>query len=49
VEVRRTRSGGVSKASYVVERLYRDAPLLMLGEGTNEIQQLVLLERSQLA
>jgi alkylation response protein AidB-like acyl-CoA dehydrogenase len=38
---------------YIVERLYRDAPLLILGEGTNEIQQLViarrLLERYALA
>jgi butyryl-CoA dehydrogenase len=28
-----------------VERLYRDAPLLILGEGTNEIQQLVIARR----
>jgi butyryl-CoA dehydrogenase len=26
----------------MAERLYRDAPLLILGEGTNEIQQLVI-------
>ena len=36
-----------------VERLYRDAPLLILGEGSNEIQQLViarrLLERHRVA
>jgi alkylation response protein AidB-like acyl-CoA dehydrogenase len=30
---------------YIVERLYRDAPLLILGEGTNEIQQLVIARR----
>jgi alkylation response protein AidB-like acyl-CoA dehydrogenase len=30
---------------YVVERLYRDAPLLVIGEGTNEIQQLVIARR----
>ncbi len=34
---------------YSVERYYRDAPLMMIGEGTNEIQRLViarqLLER----
>ena len=29
----------------VVERLYRDAPLLIIGEGTNEIQQLVIARR----
>ena len=30
---------------FVVERLYRDAPLLILGEGSNEIQQLVIARR----
>ena len=30
---------------YMVERLYRDAPLLVLGEGSNEIQQLVISRR----
>jgi butyryl-CoA dehydrogenase len=29
----------------VVERLYRDAPLLVIGEGSNEIQQLVIARR----
>src|SRR5260221_4096193 len=36
-------------ADFPVERFYRDAPLMMIGEGTNEIQALViargLLER----
>ena len=36
-------------ASGLMERLYRDAPLMIIGEGTNEIQRLVicknLLER----
>ncbi len=32
---------GYSK-EYPVERLYRDAPLLLIGEGTNEIQRLVI-------
>ncbi|MEU4562782.1 acyl-CoA dehydrogenase family protein [Actinoplanes sp. NPDC023936] len=27
---------------YVVERLYRDAPLMMIGEGTNDIQRVVI-------
>ena len=30
---------------FVVERLYRDAPVLILGEGSNEIQQLVIARR----
>ncbi len=32
---------GYSK-EYEIERLYRDAPLLCIGEGTNEIQHLVI-------
>lgn len=42
---------GYSK-EYEVERLYRDAPLLLIGEGTSEIQRLVigrkLLERHRI-
>src|ERR1700755_915762 len=41
---------GYSK-EYEVERLYRDAPLLLIGEGTSEIQRMVigrkLLERNK--
>jgi alkylation response protein AidB-like acyl-CoA dehydrogenase len=29
-------------AEFPVERFYRDAPLMMIGEGTNEIQSLVI-------
>jgi len=35
---------GYSK-EFIVERLYRDAPLLCIGEGTNEIQRLVIAKR----
>lgn len=35
---------GYSK-EFPVERLYRDAPLLCIGEGTNEIQRLVIAKR----
>src|SRR3954449_828466 len=42
---------GYSK-EYEVERLYRDAPLLLIGEGTSEIQRMVigrkLLERNRI-
>jgi alkylation response protein AidB-like acyl-CoA dehydrogenase len=39
---------GYSK-EFTIERLYRDAPFLLIGEGTSEIQKIViarqLLER----
>lgn len=35
---------GYSK-EYPIERLYRDAPLLCIGEGTNEIQRLIIAKR----
>lgn len=42
---------GYSK-EYNVERLYRDAPLLLIGEGTNELQRIIiarqLIERNPL-
>jgi alkylation response protein AidB-like acyl-CoA dehydrogenase len=42
---------GYSK-EYEIERLYRDAPLLVIGEGTSEIQRMVigrkLLERNKI-
>ena len=42
---------GYSK-EYEIERIYRDAPLLLIGEGTSEIQKLVigrkLLERHKI-
>ena len=42
---------GYSK-EYEIERLYRDAPLLLIGEGTSEIQKVVigkkLLERNKI-
>ncbi|MEA2190378.1 MAG: hypothetical protein QOI73_499, partial [Solirubrobacteraceae bacterium] len=42
---------GYSK-EYEIERLYRDAPLLLIGEGTSEIQKMVigkkLLQRNKI-
>ena len=42
---------GYSK-EYEIERLYRDAPLLLIGEGTSEIQRMVigkkLLQRNRI-
>jgi alkylation response protein AidB-like acyl-CoA dehydrogenase len=32
---------GYSK-EFNIERLYRDAPLLVIGEGTNELQRIII-------
>ena len=45
LESMRVHGGYGYSQEYLVERLYRDAPLLILGEGTNEIQQLVIARR----
>lgn len=45
LEAMRIHGGYGYSQEYLVERLYRDAPLLILGEGTNEIQQLVIARR----
>ena len=44
-EAMRIHGGYGYSPEFVVERLYRDAPLLVIGEGTNEIQQLVIARR----
>jgi alkylation response protein AidB-like acyl-CoA dehydrogenase len=44
-------ANGYSK-EYPIERLYRDAPLLIIGEGTNEMQRIIiarqLVKRNQI-
>ncbi len=51
-EAMRIHGGYGFSKEYQVERLYRDAPLLIIGEGTNEIQKLIiargLLERHRI-
>ncbi len=51
-EAMRVHGGYGFSKEYQVERLYRDAPMLVIGEGTNEIQRLIiakgLLERHKL-
>jgi alkylation response protein AidB-like acyl-CoA dehydrogenase len=44
-EAMRIHGGYGYSPEYVAERLYRDAPLLVIGEGTNEIQQPVIARR----
>jgi alkylation response protein AidB-like acyl-CoA dehydrogenase len=50
-EALRVHGGYGYSAEYPIERLYRDAPFLLIGEGTSEIQKLViarqLLERNK--
>jgi alkylation response protein AidB-like acyl-CoA dehydrogenase len=45
MDAMRIHGGYGYSQEYVVERLYRDAPLLILGEGTNEILQLLIARR----
>jgi len=37
-------ANGYSK-EFNVERLYRDAPLLIIGEGTNEMQRIIIAKQ----
>ncbi len=45
VEAMRIFGGYGYSPEYPIERLYRDAPLLIVGEGTNEIQRLLIARR----
>jgi alkylation response protein AidB-like acyl-CoA dehydrogenase len=45
IESMRIHGGYGYSQEFVVERLYRDAPVLILGEGSNEIQQLIIARR----
>jgi alkylation response protein AidB-like acyl-CoA dehydrogenase len=51
-EAFRIHGGYGYSEEYEIERLYRDAPLLLIGEGTSEIQRMLIgrkvLERNQL-
>jgi alkylation response protein AidB-like acyl-CoA dehydrogenase len=44
-EAMRIHGGFGYTTEFPVERYYRDAPLLMIGEGTNEIQRMVIARR----
>jgi alkylation response protein AidB-like acyl-CoA dehydrogenase len=41
-EAMRVHGGYGYSTEYPVERLYRDAPLLVIGEGTNELQRIII-------
>ncbi|WP_371784793.1 acyl-CoA dehydrogenase family protein [Streptosporangium subroseum] len=42
LEAMRIHGGYGYSQEFVVERLYRDAPLMAIGEGTNDIQRMVI-------
>jgi len=52
LEAMRIHGGYGYSTEFDVERYYRDAPLLLIGEGTNEMQRLIiarqLIERNPL-
>ncbi len=41
-EALRIHGGYGYSQEYEIERIYRDAPLLLIGEGTSEIQRMVI-------
>ena len=45
MEAMRIHGGYGYIKDFEVERYYRDAPLMIIGEGTNEIQQLLIARR----
>ena len=45
LEAMRIHGGYGYIKDFNVERYYRDAPLMIIGEGTNEIQKLVIARR----
>jgi len=52
MEAMRIHGGYGYSKEYLVERFYRDAPLLTIGEGTNEMQRIIiakqLIERNRI-
>ncbi|MXZ02390.1 MAG: acyl-CoA dehydrogenase [Chloroflexi bacterium] len=45
MDAMRIHGGGGYTKDFPVERYYRDAPLMIIGEGTNEVQKLVIARR----
>ena len=52
-EAMRIHGGYGYSKEFPIERLYRDAPLLCIGEGTNEMQRIIiarqLVERNRIS
>ena len=44
-EAMRVHGGYGYSTEFPVERLYRDAPLLVIGEGTNELQRIIIVRQ----
>ena len=42
LDAMRIHGGNGFTTEYPVERYYRDAPLMIIGEGTSEIQKMVI-------
>jgi alkylation response protein AidB-like acyl-CoA dehydrogenase len=45
LEAMRIHGGYGYSKEYVIERLYRDAPLMCIGEGTNEMQRIIIAKQ----
>ncbi|MBT6442327.1 MAG: acyl-CoA/acyl-ACP dehydrogenase, partial [Alphaproteobacteria bacterium] len=45
IESMRVHGGYGYSKEYPIERMYRDAPLLLIGEGTNEIQRIIIAKQ----
>ena len=45
MEAMRVHGGYGYSKEYLVERFYRDAPLLTIGEGTNEMQRIIIAKQ----
>jgi len=45
LEAMRIHGGYGYSKEYLVERIYRDAPLLVIGEGTNELQRIIIAKQ----
>ena len=52
LEAMRIHGGYGYSKEFIIERLYRDAPLMVIGEGTNEMQRIIiarqLIERNKI-